>query len=495
MPDYILQLKNITKTYPGVKALKEVNLDVERGEIHAICGENGAGKSTLIKSCTGAVIPDEGEIVMNGKSYASMTPVLAETEGIAVIYQELNSVNDLTVAENVFLGNEIKRGILVDKEAMNRKTAEIFKQLELEIDPRTMVGDLSVGYKQMVEIAKALSRNAELLIMDEPSAPLTNNEIDKLFVIIDKLKKQGVTIIYISHRMNEIFQLSDRISVMRDGEMIKTLLTKETNIDELITCMVGRAMNATFPKREKTQHDETILKVEHLSGNGLNDISFELKKGELLGLAGLIGAGRTELAQLLFGVKKRTEGKIVWKGKEVNYRNPRDAIKDGIYLVPEDRKEQGCLLPLSIHENITVSSLKTLSSMSVIDKKAAQSLSEEYKKKLEIKAPSLFQAVENLSGGNQQKVVVAKALATTPDLIIFDEPTRGIDIGAKQEIYKICNHLLEEGKTIIMISSEMEELLGMCDRILVIAEGHLSGIIDRELFSQETIMGYASAEY
>lgn len=495
MSDFILQLKNITKTYPGVKALKAVDLNIRRGEIHAIVGENGAGKSTLIKSCTGAVIPDEGEIVINGSKFERMTPQLADAHGIAVIYQELNSVNDLIVAENVFLGNEIRKGILVDKKEMIRRSAEIFKQLEIDIDPKAVVGELSVGYKQMVEIAKALSHDAKLLIMDEPSAPLTNNEIEKMFAIVEKLKSQGVTIIYITHRMNEIFRLSDRVSVMRDGEMITTMETKDTNVDKLITLMVGREMNATFPKRENTIKEDVLLEVEHLSGNGLLDISFKLRRGELLGLAGLIGAGRTELAQLIFGVEKKNSGKIMWKGKEVNFKTPKDAIDEGIYLVPEDRKEQGCLLPLSIHENVTVSSLKRLSKATVINKKQALELSEDYRGKLNIKTPSLLQIVNNLSGGNQQKVVLAKALATDPELIIFDEPTRGIDVGAKQEIYKICNQLLDEGKTIIMISSEMEELLGMCDRILVIAEGHLSGEVLRSDFSQERIMELASAEF
>lgn len=495
MSEFILQLKNITKRYPGVLALNKVNIDVKAGEILALAGENGAGKSTLIKSCTGAVIPDEGEITINGRSYDKMSPALADENGIVVIYQELNSVNDLSVTENVFLGNEIRKGSLIDMKAMHRRTKEIFDEMQVDLDPKETVGNLSVGYKQMVEIAKALSHNAKVLIMDEPSAALTNSEIEKMFHVIDNLKKRGVTIIYITHRMNEIFKLSDRVSIMRDGEMITTLNTKETNVEEIIRYMVGREMNTTYPERDSTVQNETILELKNVTGNGVRDISFSVRRGELLGVAGLIGAGRTETAQLIFGAAKRTGGEIYWKGEAVHFRLPEQAIKAGIYLVPEDRKEQGCFLQLDIMDNISVSSIKALSKGLVVDEKKVEEISDKYQKDLAIKTPSLKQQVKNLSGGNQQKVVVAKSLATDPDLIIFDEPTRGIDVGAKHEIYMICNQLLEQGKTIIMISSEMEELLGMCDRLVVMAEGHVSGIIEKEEFSQENIMRYASRQF
>ena len=495
MAEYILKFNNITKKYPGVTALKNVSLGVKRGEILALAGENGAGKSTLIKCCTGAVVPDEGELEIDGKKFSKMTPNLADENGLVVIYQELNSVNDLSVAENVFLGNEIKKGLLVDMEAMIDKTRKIFADMQVEIDPKQELGTLSTGYKQMVEIAKALSHDARILIMDEPSASLTNSEIEKMFQVINNLKNKGVTIIYITHRMNEIFEISDRVAVMRDGEMITTLETKDVTVEEIIRNMVGREMNMTYPQRTDTRTNEIILELRNVCGNGVSNVSFKLNKGELLGIAGLIGAGRTELAKLIFGAARKTSGEIIWKGKSVDFRLPNQAIKEGIYLVPEDRKDEGAFLQLDVMDNITISSIKKLSDGLVLNEKKRQTISEKYKAELDIKTPSMQQQVKNLSGGNQQKVIVAKALATDPDLIIFDEPTRGIDVAAKHEIYVICNELLAEGKTIIMISSEMEELLGMCDRLLVMAEGHLSGTIEKSDFSQQNVMRYASQQY
>lgn len=488
----MLELKNITKRYPGVVALNNISLDVRPGEIHALCGENGAGKSTLIKTCTGAVIPDEGEIVVNGQSFRHMTPQLADKCGIAVIYQELNSVGDLCAAENVFLGNEIRKGVMIDKKAMAEKSAAVFESLNIKIDPYEMVRNLTVGYRQMIEIAKAMVHDAKYLIMDEPSAPLTNNETETLFTLVEDLRKQGVGIVYISHRMPEIFRLSDRITVMRDGEKIKTLNTKDTNNDELIKLMVGRELAATFPERESCIKDEILLETKDLSGNGIKNISFQVRKGEVLGFAGLVGAGRTELAELIFGVKKIESGKLIWKGKEVRFSCPKDAITAGIVLCPEDRKHQGVCLPLSIWDNVIMSSLDDISSLSVVNNQKAEKICNDYKDRLRIKTPSLEQIVKNLSGGNQQKVVLAKGLATSPDLIIFDEPTRGIDVGAKHEIYKLLNSLIEEGKTIIMISSEMEELMGMADRIIVLAEGEYQGELSKDEFGQERILEYAS---
>lgn len=495
MSEAILQLKNITKRFPGVVALDHVSFDVRAGEIHALCGENGAGKSTLIKTCTGAVVPDEGEIVIDGQSFSQMTPQLADKYGIAVIYQELNSVGDICAAENVFLGNEIRKGLIVDKKEMARRSAEIFESLNIKIDPWELVKNLSVGYRQMIEIAKAVSHNARILIMDEPSAPLTNNETENMFALVEKLRKQGVAIVYISHRMPEIFRLSDRITVMRDGKHIKTLETAETNDAELIQLMVGRDLTSSFPTRNTRISEEVLLKAENLTGNGVENISFELRKGEILGFAGLIGAGRTELAELIFGAKKIESGKLIWKGKNVSFACPQEAIAAGIVLCPEDRKQQGLCLPMTIRDNISLSSTRKLSKLSVLNKKKMDEVSNSYKEKLQIKTPSLQQQVKNLSGGNQQKVVLAKGLATSPELVIFDEPTRGIDVGAKYEIYKLLNDLIEEGKTIIMISSEMEELIGMADRIIVLSEGHLSGEVQRPEFRQELIMEYASKSY
>ncbi len=495
MSDVILELKHITKRFPGVVALNNVSFDVRAGEVHALCGENGAGKSTLIKTCTGAVVPDEGEIVIDGQSFKQMTPQLADKYGIAVIYQELNSVGDLSAAENVFLGNEIKKGFIVDKKEMARRSAEVFKSLNIKIDPYELVKNLTVGYRQMIEIAKAVSHNARVLIMDEPSAPLTNNETENMFALVEELKRKGVAIVYISHRMPEIFRLSDRITIMRDGQYIKTVNTEETTNDELIKLMVGRELTSSFPERKRMIRDEVLLKAENLTGNGVKNISFELKKGEILGFAGLIGAGRTELAELIFGAKKIESGRLIWKGKEVAFRCPQEAIAAGIVLCPEDRKQQGLCLPMTIRDNISLSSTRRLSRFSVMNRRRVDEVSDQYKDKLKIKTPSLFQQVKNLSGGNQQKVVLAKGLATSPDLVIFDEPTRGIDVGAKYEIYKLLNDLIEEGKTVIMISSEMEELIGMADRIIVLSEGNCSGEIAKQEFSQERIMEYASKSY
>ncbi|TDO86096.1 monosaccharide ABC transporter ATP-binding protein (CUT2 family) [Halanaerobium saccharolyticum] len=488
----ILQLKNITKKYPGVTALDNVSLDIKKGEVHALVGENGAGKSTLIKTCTGAISPNEGRIIVEGNEFSEMNPKLSEGNGISVIYQEFNLVGELSVAENIFLGNAIRNGIVIDREKMIEESQKIFDQLKIDINPKTLVKNLTVGYQQIVEIAKALSKNAKILIMDEPSAPLTKSELKHLFEMVDKLKKQGVTIIYISHRLDEVFRLGDRVTVIRDGEKIKTLNTDETNVDELINLMVGRELKETFPPRECNIQDDILLEANHLTGNGVYDCSFKVKKGEVLGFGGLIGAGRTELSELVFGYSKIESGEIIYKGEKISPKSPEEAIDYGIALVPEDRKQQGVLLDIDIKGNISMSILQRISSYSVVDKTREIDISSNYRKKMNIKTPNLEQKVKNLSGGNQQKVVIAKWLASNPDLIILDEPTRGIDVGAKFEIYKLINQLVAEGKTIILISSEMEELIGMSDRIMVLAEGEITGMLQKDEFSQEKILNYAS---
>lgn len=495
MPEKILEFHDIVKAFGGIKALAGVSLEVERGEIHAIVGENGAGKSTLIKTCAGAYVPDSGKIVIEGKSFDRLTPALSEECGIGVIYQEFNLVNEMTVAENVFLGHSIRRGFLVDYEAMNRRAAEIFAQLHVDIDPKEKVKNLSVGYQQIVEIAKAVSMNAKILIMDEPSAPLTNAEVEKMFELVHLLRDSGVTIIYISHRLEEIFSLSDRVTILRDGQKIKTLRTGETNRDELIRLMVGRELTDTFPPRTPACTDTPILELKNVSGNGLEDISFTVRKGEILGLAGLVGAGRTELSHLIFGVKPVKHGEMYYNGKPYRPRNPMQAIRSGVALVPEDRKQHGVHVELSIRENISVANFRNISHGTVIDRRKENSVCREYGDMLRIKCASYEQLVKLLSGGNQQKVVLAKWLATAPDLIILDEPTRGIDVGAKYEIYKIMGELINNGKTIIMISSEMAELIGMADRIIVLAEHHMAGELQKFEFSQELIMQYASKEH
>ena len=489
----ILKLMNLSKTYPGVVALDDVSLEIRKGEVHALVGENGAGKSTLIKCCSGAIKPNQGTIVIEDEPFTDLTPELSEKKGLSVIYQEFNLIQELTVAENVFLGRAIRNGIVIDMKAMAERTKEVFSQLHIDINPYELVKNLTVGYQQMVEIAKALSMNAKILFMDEPTAPLTKNETDDLFRIVKKLKESGVTIIYISHRLEEIFHLCDRVTVLRDGQKIKTLNTGETDKRQLIELMVGREFKETFPPRSGCMTDEIVLDVKNLTGNGVEDISFKVKKGEILGLGGLIGAGRTELAELIFGVEPIKSGSVVLNDTEIFSKDPEDAIKHGIAYVSEDRKQKGVLLDINIRENISVAILKRLSRFFVIDKRKEASISGKFQKQLSIKTPSLNQLVKNLSGGNQQKVVLAKWLSSEPDLIILDEPTRGIDVGAKYEIYKLINELVELGKAVIMISSEMEELIGISDRIIVLSEGEMTGELSKGEFNQEKILEYASA--
>jgi ribose transport system ATP-binding protein len=488
----ILELKNITKKYPGVIALNDVSIEFVQGEAHALVGENGAGKSTLIKTCTGAVKPNSGSIVIDGEVFASLTPQVSAAHGIGVIYQEFNLVGELSVAENIFLGRAIRKGLVIDKKEMVRQSAAIFEQFNIDIDPYALVSSLTVGYQQLVEIAKALSQQARVLIMDEPSAPLTTAEAERLYQVVETLKAKGVTIIYISHRMEEIFRLTERITVLRDGQKIATVKTRETNMDDLVKLMVGRELKETYPQRKACISEEVLLGVAHLSGNGVSDLSFQIKKGEVLGFAGLIGAGRTETAELLFGAAKKTSGQVMLHGKEVNPKSPRDAIDSGIALVPEDRKGKGALLDMSIRSNTSMAVLERLSTFFTVDKHAEVQLARKYQKSIRIKTPSIEQKIKNLSGGNQQKVIIARWLASEPELVIFDEPTRGIDVGAKSEIYTLVNSLVEAGKSVLMISSEMEEVMGMSDRIVVLCDGKISGSLERKDFKQETIMNFAS---
>ena len=488
----ILEFKNITKKYPGTIALDDVSINFKRGEVHALVGENGAGKSTLIKTCSGAITPTKGEIFIDGVKFERLTPHLSQENGISVIYQEFNLVNELSVAENVFLGTPIRNGVVPNFREMERRTGEILDRFSIKMNPKTLVEKLSIGYQQMVEITKAVSKEAKILIMDEPTAPLTTSEVDILMEVIKQLKAAGVTIVYISHRLEEIFSISDRVSVLRDGKLIKTMETAATNREELIRLMVGRTLNETYPERQTELSEEVLLETKNLSGNGVKDISINVKKGEILAFAGIMGAGRTEFAQLLFGMKKPDSGEIYFKGKKISPKSPAQAADYGIALVPEDRKQQGVVLEMSIADNITLAQIKKLSRFSVIDKKKEKELAEKFKDDLRIKTPSLSHEVNSLSGGNQQKVVVAKWLATEPDLIILDEPTRGIDVGAKHEIYLLMNELINSGKTIIMITSEMEELLGMADRIIVLCEGVMTAELNKEDFDKESILHYAS---
>ena len=487
----ILELKDITKIYPGVVALDRVSVSFEKGEIHAIMGENGAGKSTLIKVIAGAISSDGGTVTIDGETFSNMTPALAREKGIGVIYQEFNLINSMSVAENICLGAHVGGKYTADFKEMHRRSAEILSELGLNIDTHTNVGSLSTAMQQMVEISKALSRNCKVLIMDEPSASLAVAEVENMLNIVQRLRDRGITIIYISHRMDEVFRISDRITIMRDGRYIETTVTKQSDRRQLINLMVGRELTEDFPSRS-SPIGEPVLEVSHLYGNGDQDISFTLHRGEILGMAGLVGAGRTELAKVLYGAAKMEKGEIRIKGKTTNYRTPRQALNCGIGLIPEDRKNEGVFLSFPIRWNIAVMALPMLSHLTVVDTKAAENLAIKYSSRLRVKTPSLGQLVRNLSGGNQQKVVLAKTLAAKTDIIIFDEPTRGIDVGAKQEIYQLMNELVAEGISIIMISSEMEELIGMSDRILVLHEGRIAGEVQREQFSQNRILELAS---
>lgn len=489
----ILSMKGISKQYPGVLALDGVSLDIKRGETHALVGENGAGKSTFIKVLSGAIIPDEGTIEIDGKEFRSLTPMQARSLGIEVIYQEFNLMPSLSVAENIFMGQQPKRHGVINFAEMDRRTKEIFNSMGVEIDPHTIVADLSMAYMQLVEIAKALAKDVKILVMDEPTAPLTINEVEILFNLMDRLHEMGVTIIYISHRLNEIFRVSDRLTVIRDGKKIGTFNTADMNREKLIHEMVGRELSDTFPQNT-SKTDEVILKVDNLSGNGVSGISFELHKGEILGFGGLVGAGRTEIMRVLFGADQKDEGKAFLNGKELSMKSPKVSIKDGIVLIPEDRKRQGVILNMQIGENITLPNLADVTKAYVINSKKEKELVDKQVSSLHIVTPSSRQLVNNLSGGNQQKVVLAKWLAGSAQVLIFDEPTRGIDVGAKQEIYKLMCSLCEQGLSIIMISSDMEELLGMSDRIAVLCEGSMTGILNRDEFSQEAVLELASGD-
>lgn len=489
MPDPILSLRNITKTYPGVVALNHFSIDFEKGEIHALLGENGAGKSTLIKIISGAIQPDSGIILFNNHEYRHMTPALSRDLGVAVIYQEFSLVEPLSVAQNVFLG--AGEGLLADDKAIKVKTSKIFAEMQVDIGPSVPVRALSPAKKQLVEIAKAISRNARILIMDEPSAPLSASEVETMFRIIAKLKEDGVTVIYISHRLEELFRVSDRVTVMRDGCYVATLNTSQTDRRTLISMEVGRELNEYYPRRTGNL-GEVVLEVKNLSGMGDRGISFSLRRGEILGVAGLVGSGRTEMATLIYGLAKKDSGEVWVNGKEVEISAPDQAIHHGIGLIPEDRKQLGCLTRSDIRFNISLSIFNRLVRWMVIDSKKIDEIARYYAGKLSIRTPSLQQRIENLSGGNQQKVVIAKTLAADTNILIFDEPTRGIDVGAKQEIYHLMVDLANQGKAIIMISSEMEELLGMSDRLIVLSEGKFMGEIPKEQFDQQLVLELAS---
>lgn len=493
----ILKMRGISKSFPGVKALQKVNLEIYKGEVHALLGENGAGKSTLLKILAGAYSRDEGDIEIDGQIIDVLDPKIAEELGISIIYQEFSTLPYLSIAENIFLGRQPQKMQgkgLIDWEKCNEESKKLLMRVGLTIDPKIPVSKLKVAEQQMVEIAKALSKNAKIIVMDEPTSPLTQREIDNLFQIIRDLKRQGVTIIYVSHRLVEIKEICDRITVLRDGFNVGEAATTDITIQDMIRMMVGRNLIDMFPKSNAIIGDK-ILQVEHLcTTEKLRDISFYVRKGEILGISGLVGAGRTELARAVFGADSITEGVIKIDGKIVSINNPEEAISYGMGLVPEDRKRQGLVLMMNVKNNTTLASLGNFLKFGKLRLRKEEMVTLEFIDKLRIVTPGIFEETKNLSGGNQQKVVLSKWLCANCSLLIIDEPTRGIDVGAKIEIYELMNELVRAGIGIVMISSELPELIGVCDRVLVMHEGKITGELSREDFSEEVIMSYATGQ-
>ncbi len=487
----LLEMREIVKQYPGVLALDKVSIDLKPGEVHCLVGENGAGKSTLMKILSGAIKKDSGEIFISGNKIEYNSPSESQSLGISIIYQDFKLVPELTAAENIFLGREIKNSFFLNKKEMNEKAAETISQFGEDIDVTLPVNKLSTAARQMIEIAKAIIGNVKILAMDEPTAPLTNKEIKKLFEVIKKLKEKGVGIIYISHRLEEIFEIGDRVTVLRDGKFIHLSEMKNVDKNQLIKLMVGRELADEYPQNKAEKGNE-ILRVENLNSEKINSVSFTLKKGEVLGIAGLVGAGRSELVRAIFGADKITSGKIFINDKEVKINSPKEAIDSGIALLTEDRNLLGLFMNMSIRENISVSSLSKMMNGMFIDKQKEISSSQKQFDQLKVKAPSIETSVESLSGGNRQKVVLARWLETNSDILIFDEPTAGIDVGVKFEIYNLINKLAEEGKGIIVISSELPELIGITDRIIVMCEGRITGELSHEEADQEKILNLAT---
>ena len=484
-------MRGISKSFPGVKALDNVGFAVNEGEIRALVGENGAGKSTLMKILNGNYKKDEGQILIDGQEVNITNPQVADSLGITIIFQELNLVDDLSIAENIFAGRLAKGFNLVNWRKINQKAKELLSRIGFDADPKTIVGTLTVAEKQMVEIAKALSRNSRIILMDEPSATLTKKELDALFQIIRDLKAQGIAVIYISHRMEEIFEICETVTVLRDGQIIGTRNVADVSSDELVEMMVGREIDSAFPKRDVTIGQE-VLRVENLCRKDRRqDVSFCLHEGEVLGIAGLVGAGRTEIMRAVFGVDYINKMNVYIRGKKVKIRTPAAAKKHGIAFLTENRKLEGLTLDFSVKSNIVSANLKSIRKGGVTSKKAENDLADEYIAKTRIKTPTRDQKVGNLSGGNQQKVVVSKWLNSNPDILIMDEPTRGIDVGAKREIYEIINDLVAQGKAVILISSELPEVLGMSDRVLVMKDDAIVAELTGEQINAVEVMRYA----
>lgn len=488
MSEFLLEMKGIYKSFPGVKALNGVDLYVKPGEVHCLMGENGAGKSTLIKILSGSYQKNAGEIILEGKPIEIKNLHDSQKSGISFIFQELSVVDTLTVEENVTLGYENAIAGIVNKKANMEKVRETLKALNIRIEPKTRVKNLSVSQKQMMLIAKALSQNAKLIVMDEPTASLTNSEANELFRMMRELKAKGVTFIYVSHRFEDIFAIGDRITVFRDGENAGILNVKDVCEDDIIKLMVGRDIKDTFPTVDKNIGEE-VLRVEKLTAKDIiKNVSFSVRKGQILGVSGLAGGGKTELARALFGDNEILSGKVYFKGREIDIKDPKSAIKTGIALLPEERRSQGIVGCMTIRDNTSLASSKKISRLGVINKKKDKEIALKYIREIRIKTPGTEQQIQYLSGGNQQKVIIGKWINTNADVILLDEPTRGIDIGAKSEIYEIMNLLAKQGKAIVMFSSELPELLGMCDDIVVLHEGRFMGSLKRHEANQEIIM-------
>lgn len=498
MSEYILEMENINKSFPGVKALDNVSLKVRPGSVHALMGENGAGKSTLMKILFGMYSRDSGTIKINGEEVELLTPQESMDHGVSMIHQELQPIPMMTIGENIFLGNyPLGKFNLIDHNHMYEEAKGYLEKVDLRVSPKTMLNELTVSQMQSVEIAKALSKSARIMIMDEPTSSLTSSEVETLFKIIRELTAEGMAIIYISHKMDEILRISDDITIMRDGQYVGTWPAKEMTNASIIKHMVGRELTSLYPPKTNVVHDDVVLQIENFtSPNPLSfkDCNFQLRKGEILGVGGLVGAQRTELLEAIYGIRSSIDGKIIKDGNNIKVNNPKDAIKNGIALLTEDRRATGIFGVLSVRDNTSVASLNNyVGKGGLLDQKKLDILAENSIRRLSIKTPSLETPIKSLSGGNQQKVIISRWLANNPDILILDEPTRGIDVGAKYEIYQIINDLAAEGKSIIMITSEMSELLGVSDRIMVMCEGRISGFLDGGAgTTQEDVMDLAT---
>ena len=492
MQEYKISLRHITKSFPGVKALSDINFDVRRGTVHVIMGENGAGKSTMMKIINGVYHPDSGEIFIDGKQVSIKNPTQATEHGIAMIYQELHFVPEFTIEQYLFMGKEPQKfkGV-VDWNKLHSEAVRILKEEGAEYDPKTKIKDITVSDLQILEIIKATTSGADIIIMDEPTSSISNQEVDRLFRKINELREKGITILYISHKLDEIFRIADDITIIRDGAVIETRPASEFDNDTIITKMVGRPLDNVYPEIHTTPGEDYFC-VENISGPGFQNVTFSAKKGEIIGFAGLVGAGRTEVMRAIIGLEPIKEGKIFKGGRETVNKTVQDAKSNGIVMVSEDRRRYGIIGIRSIRENIILPNLKKVSTAGVLDHGKEKQITAEYFKKLNIKAPGDSTLLQNLSGGNQQKVVLAKWLLADPDVLILDEPTRGIDVGAKYEIYCLIREMLAEGTTIIMVSSELPELIGMCDRIYVMAEGRVTGEVSKQEMTQEAIMKLAT---